>query len=85
MRTMSISARLERYEQKKAKFGRTEEQITSVHAKGNAIEDFIDKLRSIETAQSDFDVEPGCDIVESMTVYPDKKVVTFKGELAITV
>ena len=74
-----------RYEQKKEQFDRTEEQITSIQAKGKAIEDFIDKLRSIETAPSDFDVELWCGIVESMTVYTDRKVVTFKGGLTVTV
>lgn len=52
--------------------------------KGKVIEDFIDKLRSIETAPSDFDVELWCGIVESMTIYTDRKVVTFKGVLEIT-
>lgn len=73
-----------RYEQKKEQFDGTEEQITSIQVKGKVIEDIIDKLRSIETAPSDFDVELWCGIVESMTIYTDRKVVTFKGGLEIT-
>lgn len=61
------------------------EQITSIQAKGKAIEDFIEKLRSIETTPSDFDVELWCGIVESLTVYVDRKVLKFKGGLEITV
>ena len=74
-----------RYEQAKKRFGEIEEQITSVQAKGKAIEDFIEKLRSIETAPSDFDVELWCGIVESLTGYADRRVLKFKGGLEVTV
>ena len=58
--------------------------VNEYKVKGKVIEDIIDKLRSIETAPSDFDVELRCGIVESMTIYTDRKVVTFKGGLEIT-